>query len=45
LAEDYAPLLVPGPYQVVADEYGVCVDPSVCQAAAQSYPGGAFCLP
>jgi hypothetical protein len=29
--------------QPVADAYSFCVDKAICDAAAQSYPGGVFC--
>jgi len=29
--------------QSIADQNSLCVPASICQAAAQSYPGGAFC--
>lgn len=31
--------------QSIADQSSVCVDGATCQAAAQSYPGGAVCTP
>lgn len=31
--------------QSVADKYSLCVDATICDAAAVSYPGGAFCGP
>jgi hypothetical protein len=31
--------------QTMADTFSLCVDGTTCQAAAQSYPGGAFCTP
>lgn len=31
--------------QSIADRHGLCIDESACRAAAESYPGGAFCLP
>ncbi len=34
---------VDDPSQSVADQYSICVDRSICEAAAQSYPGGAYC--
>lgn len=34
---------VDGAVQPMADEFSLCVDGATCQAAAQSYPGGAFC--
>lgn len=34
---------VDGPGQVFANQNGTCVSPSLCQAAAASFPGGAIC--
>lgn len=34
---------VDGASQPVADAHGLCVDRAICDAAAQGYPGGAFC--
>ncbi|HEY1959971.1 MAG TPA: hypothetical protein VGH28_30390 [Polyangiaceae bacterium] len=31
--------------QTIADQNSLCVPSSLCQAAASSYPGGAFCTP
>lgn len=31
--------------QAVADQNSICVDKAICQGAATSYPGGAFCTP
>jgi hypothetical protein len=31
--------------QPYADTYSMCIDADACQAAAKSYPGGAFCGP
>lgn len=31
------------PSQPVADAHSLCVDRAICDAAAQAYPGGAFC--
>lgn len=36
---------VDGAAQPIADAHGVCVDAAICDAAATSYPGGAFCGP
>jgi hypothetical protein len=34
---------VDNPSQPVADAHSICVDRAICDAAAQGYPGGAFC--
>ncbi len=31
--------------QPVADQNGICTEQAICVAAAQAYPGGAFCTP
>ena len=31
--------------QPIADQFSLCVDKSICLAAAAGYPGGAFCSP
>lgn len=36
---------VDGAAQAIADANSLCIDAAACDAAAQSYPGGAFCGP